>query len=87
MFDWTRAPQRQLSVRVYERAVVNPYRSLAAPMLSRYVRCRYRPSCSQYSLEAVRLHGFPKGAWLTVKRLCRCLPWVQPGTPDFVPPV
>jgi uncharacterized protein YjbJ (UPF0337 family) len=34
----------------------------------------------------MQTHGFPKGLWLTVKRLCRCLPWVPLGTYDPVPP-
>ena len=53
--------------------------------MSTFVRCRYQPTCSQYSTEAVRAHGFPKGIWLTTKRLFRCMPWVPLGTRDPVP--
>ncbi|CAA9221267.1 MAG: Membrane protein insertion efficiency factor YidD [uncultured Chthoniobacterales bacterium] len=85
IFDWSRAPGEQLSVAVYERAVVSPYRWLVRPFMSAFVRCRYQPTCSQYSLDAVRAHGFPKGFWLTAKRLFRCMPWVPLGTHDPVP--
>ena len=37
-------------------------------------RCRYFPTCSQYSLEAIHTHGALKGSWLATKRICRH-PW------------
>ena len=85
IFDWTRPPGDQLSVKAYERAVVSPYRWLVRPFMSVFVRCRFRPTCSQYSLDAVRAHGLPKGLWLTTTRLFRCMPWVPLGTHDPVP--
>lgn len=42
-------------------------------------RCLYRPTCSQYSLEALRKHGAVKGLWLSVKRISRCHPWSEGG--------
>lgn len=48
--------------------------------------CRYWPSCSDYALEALQLHGAVKGGWLSVRRLCRCHPWGGQGV-DPVPPV
>jgi putative membrane protein insertion efficiency factor len=36
--------------------------------------CRYSPSCSQYSFEAIERHGVFKGTWLGFKRLLRCRP-------------
>jgi putative membrane protein insertion efficiency factor len=45
-------------------------------------RCRFYPSCSNYSKEALQKHGVFKGVWLTVRRLCRCHPW-NPGGIDF----
>jgi hypothetical protein len=45
-------------------------------------RCRFYPSCSNYSKEALQKHGVFKGLWLTVRRLCRCHPW-HPGGIDF----
>lgn len=48
--------------------------------------CRFEPTCSQYFLEAVEMHGAFKGSWLGVKRLLRCHPWGGHGY-DPVPPV
>ena len=42
-------------------------------------RCRYFPTCSQYSLEAIHTHGALKGSWLATKRVCRCHPWGGSG--------
>ena len=84
--DWTRTPQRQLSVPIYEAVVMRPYRSLVHPFITPFVRCRYRPTCSQYSVEAVRRFGLPVGLWLTTRRIFRCMPWVPFGTSDPVPP-
>ncbi len=41
--------------------------------------CRYQPTCSQYMIEAIKVHGVVKGIWLGVKRLCRCHPWGGSG--------
>lgn len=83
--DWMGPPRSQRSARLYEAAVVGPYRQVIRPVIAPYVRCRYLPSCSQYSVEAMRTYGFPRGAWLTAKRLCRCGPWVRFGVFDPVP--
>ncbi|MDO4904011.1 MAG: membrane protein insertion efficiency factor YidD [Lautropia sp.] len=48
--------------------------------------CRYVPSCSEYALDALRLHGAGRGSWLTLKRVCRCHPWGGHGF-DPVPPI
>jgi len=37
--------------------------------------CRYVPSCSEYSIEALQRHGAARGSWLTLRRLLRCHPW------------
>jgi putative membrane protein insertion efficiency factor len=59
------------------------YRKLVSPVLP--PACRYYPSCSQYAVEAVTLHGPLRGVWLSARRLLRCHPWA-PGGPDPVPP-
>ena len=47
--------------------------------------CRFEPSCSNYMLEAVRVHGVGYGVLLGIRRVARCHPW-NPGGHDPVPP-
>jgi putative membrane protein insertion efficiency factor len=37
--------------------------------------CRYHPSCSNYAIGAIRMHGSWRGLWLATRRLLRCHPW------------
>jgi len=37
--------------------------------------CRYTPTCSQYSIDAIKKHGPFKGGWLGLKRIFSCHPW------------
>ena len=47
--------------------------------------CRCTPTCSQYALEAIQVHGAAKGVFLALKRILRCNP-LFPGGYDPVPP-
>ncbi|MDP3538214.1 MAG: membrane protein insertion efficiency factor YidD [Azonexus sp.] len=62
--------------------LVRFYQYAISPFLGR--RCRFFPTCSEYTVEAVQKHGAMKGGWLGAKRLCRCHPW-HPGGYDPVP--
>lgn len=41
--------------------------------------CRFTPSCSHYTYEAIQRYGILKGSWFGMKRLVRCNPWAQGG--------
>ena len=48
------------------------YKFLISPLLGN--SCRYMPSCSEYSIEALRTKGFLKGSYLSLKRILSCHP-------------
>lgn len=57
------------SITLYQRAI-SPYLSCG---------CRYLPTCSHYSHDAIAEYGAMRGGWLTLKRLARCHPFGQRG--------
>ena len=66
-----RLPQRFLI------GLVTAYRLLISPSLGS--NCRFEPSCSVYSLQALDQHGALAGSYLTLRRLVRCHPWCDGG--------
>jgi putative membrane protein insertion efficiency factor len=64
-------------------ALIRGYQYFISPFFG--ARCRFYPSCSHYAVEALKNHGFFKGALLTSRRLLRCHPY-NPGGYDQVPP-
>ncbi len=59
------------------RGLVLAYRYTLSPWLGQ--GCRFRPTCSEYALDALSLHGAVRGGWLAVRRLARCHPWGGSG--------
>jgi hypothetical protein len=56
-------------VRIYQRFI--------SPLTP--ATCRYTPTCSQYTVEALQTHGLFKGGWLSIKRIASCNPWGGQG--------
>jgi putative membrane protein insertion efficiency factor len=57
--------------------IIRFYQLAISPMLPS--ACRYNPTCSQYSIDALKKHGILKGLWLSAKRIGRCHPWGGSG--------
>ena len=53
------------------------YKCLVSPMIG--PSCRYLPTCSDYSIEALKTYGFVKGLLLSLKRIMSCHPWGNSG--------
>lgn len=64
-----------LPVRIYQYSI--------SPLLP--ASCRHIPTCSEYAIQALKIHGLFIGSWLAVKRILRCHPWGTHGY-DPVPP-
>jgi putative membrane protein insertion efficiency factor len=62
--------------------LIRLYQVLISPLLPS--SCRFYPTCSSYSLEALQKHGLRKGGWLSIKRISQCHPWGGHGN-DPVP--
>jgi len=45
--------------------------------------CRFHPTCSQYTYEAVEKFGVFKGGWLGLRRIVRCHPWSDGGIDEI----
>lgn len=76
--SWAGSP---LDPRRWPRGVawflIRGYQRLISPALP--PSCRFHPSCSQYTLEAVQRYGALRGAWLGARRLIRCHPFHRGG--------
>ena len=75
MLEWLRPRNLVLGlIRIYQK--------LVSPRMS--TNCRYQPTCSWYSAEAIERFGVLRGGWLGLKRIGRCHP-LRPGGYDPVP--
>ncbi|MBZ0241650.1 MAG: membrane protein insertion efficiency factor YidD [Bacteroidales bacterium] len=57
--------------------LIRIYQYTLSPFIGR--SCRYTPTCSVYSIEAIKKHGAIKGGWLAAKRIGSCNPWGGSG--------
>ncbi len=63
--------------------LIQAYQYFISPLLG--ARCRFYPTCSEYAVEAIKIHGTLKGSYLALKRLLKCHPFHAGGV-DLVPP-
>ena len=59
---------------IVQNAVVGAVKAYQKLRSGRPSPCRYLPSCSQYTIEAIETHGAVKGVWLGMRRIARCNP-------------
>ena len=57
--------------------LIKAYKFLISPLLGN--SCRYLPTCSEYTIEALETYGFLKGIFLSSKRILSCHPWGNSG--------
>lgn len=62
-------------------AILTVYRKVISPLYGDV--CRYYPSCSHYTLQAIQHHGVIRGVWLGTRRIARCHPWAKGGIDDI----
>ena len=76
------APEKLNLMKKVVLFIIRGYKSVFSPILGQH--CRYHPSCSMYTYEAIEKYGLLKGMILGTKRLLRCHPF-RPGGVDPVP--
>lgn len=65
-------------IELYQKTI-SPDHSKIGNHLYPYGYCKYTPSCSQYSYEAINNYGSCKGFYLSIMRILRCNPWSKGG--------
>ncbi|MGB5317336.1 MAG: membrane protein insertion efficiency factor YidD [Robiginitalea sp.] len=65
------------SISAFFISLIRGYQKYISPLTP--PSCRYLPTCSQYSIEALQKHGLRKGGWLAIKRIGSCHPWGGSG--------
>ncbi|SDB24598.1 hypothetical protein SAMN02927930_00953 [Pseudidiomarina indica] len=70
------------ALRAIPIGLIRLYQLIISPLIG--PRCRFSPTCSQYAIEAIQIHGIIRGFWLASKRILKCHPG-HPGGFDPVP--
>lgn len=65
------------SMRIITLALIRFYQRFISPMLGS--NCRFYPTCSSYTYQAIDKYGVAKGSWMGFKRILRCNPWNKGG--------
>jgi putative membrane protein insertion efficiency factor len=58
-------------------ALIRGYQLTLSPYIGR--QCRFEPTCSHYTQEAIVKYGALRGGWLGMRRIARCHPWCEGG--------
>ena len=83
------APKTQSPLAKVALGLVRAYQKVVSPLSGG--SCRYHPTCSHYTYEAIEIHGVGRGTWIGAKRIARCHPFHEggfdpvPGSPDNRP--
>jgi hypothetical protein len=60
--------------------IIKLYKKFISPLLSFMgVNCKYNPTCSEYTMQAIQKYGILKGCFLGMKRILRCNPFAKGG--------
>lgn len=66
-----------MKIRKFALAAIRFYQYAISPLMANH--CRFYPSCSCYTHQAIEQYGLLKGGWLSLKRIFRCNPWNAGG--------
>jgi hypothetical protein len=66
-----------IALRKIPVGIIKLYQSLLSPMLG--PTCRFHPSCSHYTIDAITEHGLIYGCWLSIRRILKCHPFNDGG--------
>lgn len=75
-----------MSATLPARAGVRAIRGYQVVVRGMPPRCRFAPSCSEYTAEAIERFGLARGSWMGAKRIARCHPWHPGGYEPVVDP-
>ena len=53
--------------------IIKIYQFIFSPLIGK--NCRYLPTCSEYTIESLKLHGFFRGSFFAIKRILKCHPF------------
>jgi putative membrane protein insertion efficiency factor len=55
-------------------ALINCYQCAVSPLIGGRAACRFTPTCSEYTKQAILKYGVVRGGWMGIKRIIRCRP-------------
>lgn len=61
-------------IRKFATGLIKVYQVLISPFTGGRAVCRFTPTCSEYTKQAIEKHGIIRGGWLGIKRISRCRP-------------